>query len=211
MPLISYLQHEIDLIIDYYPDVKTLVEFLPHRSIAAIRVKARALGLTRQRQPKWTLSEDAIIHRHHPDFNEIQRQIPHRTMPAIRRRCANLGLKKPYRKWTPAMDNIVLNMTDKVPDQQIADLLGVTRRALEGRRHVLPRTIRKRRQYPPKVPVVGDIVEEAKRRGLRLGKLTSALGYSEVRPSTSQQKLSMKAVAKVTTALGGVLYVEWDD
>ncbi len=201
-----YSPEELAIIVEYYPDLDKLVKLLPGRSRAAITMKAQGLGLSKKRDADWTLPELRIVRRLYPDVDAIRKLLPHRTQDAIRTRGSLLGVAVKAKQWTPARQHLLERLYADLSDKEAGAVLGVSEKAVCTQR--LRKGLRKRtesKRIHARLLLVQDIRDEAKRRGLKIEKITNALGYKA--PSA----MSCSSAAKVVSALGGELYAEWED
>lgn len=203
-----YAPWEDDLITNHYSTfgASYIAERLG-RTPAAIRARAGILG-ARPKVFAWTLREDNILRDCHPNLKRAATLLPNRTRWAIRGRATSLGLSR-QKLWTRDQEALLSKATRYCSDVQRAEILGRTPGAIKLRRNEL-RSLRVPRKEST-VPVVRDVVREAKRRGVKLTKLTKALKCGRVDPADDRSPLNFSAVAKVTEAFGGHLYAEWDD
>lgn len=97
-------------------------------------------------------------------------------------------------------------------DKEAGAIFGVSDWSVYFRRKKLGPTKQVKAKLPrARVPLVQDIRDEAERRGLKIGKITNALGLRKLRPCITDTTMSWLSAAKTVSALGGELYVEWND
>jgi hypothetical protein len=205
-----YQPWEDDLIRQHWRSAsgrKLLLELLPHRDPRSLRNRAPRLGL-RAKGAEWTLAEDKILRRCHPDLAKAEVRLPGRSRCSIYNRSCKLGLRT-MRRWSKAEDHLVERLAPTHTDFQLASMLGRSAAAIEGRREHLQ--IVKRPPRIAAIPVVADVIAEARARGVKLQTLTRALGVPPIVSCQTRHHVSHAAIAKVVSAFGGHLYAEWDD
>ena len=202
---------EDDIVAHHYPDVPNIMISLPWRTLRAIRSRASLLKVAVYNDPFWTIEEQKTLIDLHPDMAAVRQALPHRTSYAIQRKIAILGLAKRNRKlWTTEREEVLKRTASALNDRALGAVFGVSissvqqKRARMGLKKPLNRAVFR-------TPIVGDIRREADRRGIKLGKITKALGCQALKSSLPDRKVSWTAVTKVVAALGGSLYVEWND
>ncbi len=207
----NYGADELDLIAKHYPDIAFLIAHLPHRTAVGIRSKAKEMGLGR-RSDLWAIWEDRALREHYPDRPKTQRALPQRSWTAIRSRAQLLGITKRRRVWSTERNEVLARLAGNVSDRAAAAMIGGTRVAISTQRRRLG--LKGQSVNLPKpviLPVINDIREAAKAKSVMLTKITNALGCQKLKPSLTEGTVSVRSVVKVVRALGGELYVEWND
>jgi len=187
---------------------------LPHRTLIAIGVRGRKLGLRlRPHRSKWEGWEHRIIRAHWPDIDKLCELLPHRTAAAISCRAGVIGMTSERRPWTREDRVRLAAIPRSVPTREIVGLFpGRGCRAIQKQRTRI-------------APVEGcspahsafELVQAIWTRcvdlGVSRGDLRRRIGDPQalteavnVRDGVSPTKL-----ARAVEILGGQLVAVWDD
>ncbi len=204
-----YAEWEDALLREHYgvssPDF--LLGLLKKRTWSSIKHRAQSLNLGSVRNPDWTIDEDRILRRCHPDLSKVAVLLPHRTQKAIRARSTVLQLKR-VRRWTSPEIDLIRKLYSTHTDAQMGAMLGRTARAIEAKRKKLGLTHAK--HAPGTAPhLLSDVLAEARRRSVKLGKLTKAMGCLRLRRATKDKQIG--TISALVAAFSGEFYAEWDD
>jgi hypothetical protein len=162
--------------------------------------------------PNWSLDELKIIKRLYPDIGGICLALANRTRTAILEQIKKLGVGRRLKRWTPERKRLLRETYLALSDKELSDIFGISANAVfRGRQSMGLLRPQKPSSENARVPIVGDIRQEARKRRLPLRPITMAAGCHSLTPSANYRQLAWGAVAKVVDALGGELYVEWDE
>lgn len=212
MTRLSYAEWELDVILRLYPDMTAICSALPARTRSGVLQKARQLSLGRLRPKDWTLTELKVVKKLYPNLRAIKQALPDRTINAIKFKVRTLGIAKRHVRWTDDRVALLTKLAGKISDNEIASILGTTATAVAFRRYELGLTANSKRTAAiSRSAVIRDLRDEAQKRGLSLYSITERLGCRQLKPSYDDNRLSLYSVALAAAALGGELYVEWDD
>lgn len=208
----AYQEWEIETIVRLFPDVQAICAALTGRTAGGIRAKAGQLGLRATQAKAWASWELRAVRRLHPDLDAVRKALPHRTRDAIKFRVRVLGIGKRHKRWTPERNALLTRLANQLPDNELAKIFGTTARAVAYQRSQLGVAgNRKMAGETSRTAVVHDVRQQAEKRGISLYRITKALRCQQLKPSQTDAKVSWISVVRVVNALGGELYVEWDD
>ena len=202
----KYSTAEIEIIVKHYPDLEKILVLLPERNRLSIRGKAGDLGLCKKRGADWSLRENRVVEKHYPDIDAIRELLPQRTRMAIKTRAVVLGLTIKCKRWTPAHYSVLPALCAEMTDKEVGAILGVSTFAICFQRKKLGLKKQAKTQLSrARVPLVQDIRDEADRRGLKIGKITKALGFRMLKFSATDTTMCWSSAAKMVSVFSGEL------
>lgn len=158
----------------------------------------------------WSKGEDDQLRRFYPDVPKLVALLPNRTSVAIKCRALKLGLVTPRKRWTPERQYVLRQLSGRVTEEVIAQMMGRSVSAIHSQRTDLGLAVPQKTPTKAALPVVQDIIDEARARKVSLVDL-SKKHHCAIVPSRTWQSLSTAAVVRVVKALSGELYVDWED
>lgn len=190
-------------------------ELLPTRTGAAIRLRARLMGVTRAPGERWLAKQDNQLRKHYPDLKYLLACLPTRSRSAIITRARDLGLQKPKKQWTAAEIQRLRRLATTMTRQEIISAHplrkpGDINTALWAH-GIVPA---KPRQVASGLPLLDDVRGRCRELDLTLKQVGEAVGSSWVLRIGSYKNSSAirsEKFAEAVSYLGGELYAVWDD
>lgn len=201
------------VVVNYSLGVGHCMSLLPGRTKWAIRTRAQILGAappTRQ----WSEAEDQVITRLYPDYSAMAKFLPHRTRKATIGRARALGIQRKLRKWTGAAVRRLVNQAGQMsmkeiyranPDRCQDDIRRYL--AIAGVTPPKPRT-------ETGVALLDQLRDRCLAYSIPFRSLGRQVGTTDgLKLSRHKGFKSLEAqwTEPAVHALGGELYVDWDD
>ncbi len=163
----------------------------------------------------WELWEEQLVRDLYPDYPAILRVLPHRTYWAVRSRARKLGVVTSREIWKAStvrsIEELSRTHTTSEIASKIADMethqvdaiikyFGFGRKPREGFRRA-------------GIPVIDDVLYRADQQGLTLVEVDrrAGIGKRYFAGRRWENGLHGGHLARAVFALGGELYVEWED
>lgn len=163
---------------------------------------------------KWRPEEDDFLVRHYPDYRAIHMHFPDKTLNALWSRAKYLGIQRRKRMWTAAEVRRLIKQSREMSLRELFD--AHPDRSQNQIRHHLRMAGALKRDAPALSGI--ELVDDMRRRcrdssvSVRaLGRFIRVKGALDLRIHAGCKSLEAKWTADAARALGGELYVEWDD
>lgn len=205
---------ELQLVAANYPlGVEHCMSLLPGRTKWAIRSRAKILGVAPPTN-RWSKAEDEVIIRLYPDYDAMAKLLPHRKRMATIARAKALGIQRRLRKWTCAAVRRLIIQAGQMSMKEIY-------RANPGRcKEDIRRYLVSAGATPPKPRIETGIAlldllrDRCLDYSIPFRSLGRQVGNTDgLRPCSHRGVKSLEAqwTEPAVHALGGELYVEWED
>lgn len=198
---------------NYHLGVEHCVSLLPGRSKAAVRSCAKSLGIAPPKQ-LWRKPEDEAISRLYPDYDALAKLLTHRTRKAIIARAMALGVQRKLRKWTGAAVRRLVIQASHMSMQEI--YAANPGRCPTDIRHYLNEA----GATPPRARIESgiELLDRLRDRCLahaipfrHLGRRVGNTNALSLCCHSGHKSLEAQWTEPAVHALGGELYVEWED